>query len=134
MFLNISRWLATTEKPPKKVVLENVPGLMQRNKFGVAPIDFIMYGKVKGPSGVVEYGLSYLQRYHVVPPTIISSRNLGLPMVRKRVFIVLGRTDVMTKDEVLVLSTVLHALSSHVPHKLLAIDACMMDDRTGGTQ
>ena len=143
MFLNISKWLATITQPPKVVVLENMPGLLQKNKHGIASIEFILYGKINesvygkyGPvCRTVEYGLTYLSRYRVIQaPRVISSKNLGLPMLRKRVFIVLGRTDVKTEDWALQLPNVLDALARHVPHKTLAIEACLMDDRTGGIQ
>ena len=126
------------------VVLENVPGLVQKNKHGIAPIEFILYGKVnekvssnegKVRFRTVEYGLTYLSRFRVIQaPRVISSKNWGLPMLRKRVFIVLGRTDVKTEDWALQLPNVLDALSRHVPHKTLAIESCLMDDRTGGIQ
>lgn len=103
-----------------------MPGLLQKNKHGVAPVDFIMYGKIRG----VEYGLSFLRRYHVIPPQVLSSKNFALPMVRKRVFIVLRLREVMTLYKDLELPRVFDALSSLNPRERLSIDACLMDDRS----
>eukprot|EP00974_Lingulodinium_polyedra_P086391 8370118-Lingulodinium_polyedra.AAC.1 len=85
--MRISEFLWSTERPPRAVILENVPGLLARVGVGGAPIDFIMDNK--------RYGLKRLRsRYWIVQPIVLSSAMMGLPMNRKRVFIILIRRDV----------------------------------------
>lgn len=97
-FLQISRFLHTTRVPPKIVVFENVKGLIMKGKVGEAPVEFIMNGVRRNAGGrLVKYGLKHLQNYVVLDPVTTRSADVGLPMVRSRIFIVLIRKDIVTK-------------------------------------
>ena len=96
VFLDISKYLRHSIKKPRVVILENVYGLLLRNKSGCAPIDFIMDGVLRDGRLKYEYGLNLLPHYIVLTPIVLSSDMFGLPMVRRRVFLVLIRKDCCT--------------------------------------
>jgi site-specific DNA-cytosine methylase len=73
-------------------------GLLMKGKNGHAPLEFILNGVRKDAAGrTVKYGLNYLENYIVLDPVTMRSADLGLPMVRGRVFIILIRKDIVMK-------------------------------------
>eukprot|EP00969_Alexandrium_andersonii_P194407 8586339-Alexandrium_andersonii.AAC.1 len=53
VFPMLSEWVQSRRVPPKAIVLENVKGLIMRNKFGWAPVDFIMRGATQAGKGPI---------------------------------------------------------------------------------
>jgi len=98
VFFEISKWIrqmVKASKAPKLVLLENVPGLLRKNKSGIAPIDVVMDGVVLEGGRATPVGLRavFSDDYVILEPMTLSSQVLGLPMVRERVFLIMIRRD-----------------------------------------
>ena len=98
VFFEISRWICQmvkANKAPKVVLLENVQGLLHKNKSGIAPIDVVMDGVVLEGGRATPVGLRavFSDDYVILDPMTLSSQVLGLPMVRGRIFLVMIRRD-----------------------------------------
>ena len=66
----------------------------------------------------------------MAPPVVLSSKIVSLPMVRKRVFLVLRLRSVTTMYKDVKLLRVFDALSKLNPCERLPIAACLTDDRS----
>ena len=97
MFIDLAKYLRDTPHAylPKLVVLENVLGLVARGKNG-SPIDFVMSGLMRENGKTQKIGLSFNTNYHVMQPVKLTSKQLGLPMRRARVFIIMVRRDMLS--------------------------------------
>ena len=99
-FQDLSLLVQELERPPKIIILENVFGLLQRSKTNnVAPIGFIRRGTRAINGRTVRFGVEFWRDYTLVcEPFILSSVSLGLPMSRRRVFLILVRNDFVRPD------------------------------------
>ncbi|MFM7982174.1 MAG: hypothetical protein ACKPKO_22930, partial [Candidatus Fonsibacter sp.] len=99
-FQDLSLLVQELERPPKIIILENVFGLVQRSRNnGVAPIDFIRRATCVINGRTVRFGVEFWRDYTLVcEPVILSSGSLGLPMPRRRIFLILVRNDSMRPD------------------------------------
>eukprot|EP00969_Alexandrium_andersonii_P137462 6080038-Alexandrium_andersonii.AAC.1 len=63
---------------------------MRSRTTGTAPIDFIRFGSRVIHGREVRFGLEFWKNYRMAAdPLVLSSSALGLPMSRRRVFLVM---------------------------------------------
>jgi hypothetical protein len=130
VFVNLVKFIRELVHKPALILLENVTGLTQANALGYRPIDAVMNGYTCEADGTeFRYGLKYIPGYRVVGPLFHSSASVGLPMLRRRLFIALVRTDASKDTVELDISWNLALISAHalVPSPLVTF-ASRYDD------
>ena len=125
---NFRSWLEREDTPkPRCVILENVGGLLQPfscksvSQQYRTPLDYILRGVSQQGTRKVKHGLEFLPEYAVTHLTL-DARHGGLPMRRRRVFIVMIRRDLLQDQDQTHPFKALHGLLSRVKaHPLTAL-------------
>ena len=137
-FFNFRLWLGREDTPkPRCVILENVGGLLQPFSCSSVPqqyktpLDYILRGVSRQGTRKIKHGLEFLPEYAITHLTL-DARHAGLPMRRRRVFIVMIRRD-LVRDHAHPFDA-FHGLLSKVkshPLTALSLEEFVHDDPDG---